>query len=565
MNMFKRALILFVCLVTSLSAADWKEGLIREPENMKKIDGKMFYVITSAEELAWFAAQVNAGKTTINAQLANDIKFIEDASVAISSNSPNWTPIGKDSTVMFNGIFDGAGRTIYGLYCKQKIAGLFGGTNRDAVVKNIRLKGYIDTYGEFAGGIVALNWGTISNCTNSSEIYSWNSNSDITTKLGGIAGWNAGMISGCMNFVLHGELGHYIGDLELGGIVGQNEGVIRRCVNVASFNWYYFHGNYTIAIRVGGIVGRNRGIVTDCVNLGSGPGLYGLAINVDTTAEMLNSFSVMDSAAAGIIYVNPYSAKSQGAIINCYYDSDVLPDKSTVAPNSGMHTSDMQSDRFAWMLNTTNGTAEHSGVWSRDSVGYPIFADSIFKPIYKVFFDDGDATIFRYSNYKGLISFPADPEGKEFFGWYTDDGVKVEETTVFTKDLTVRAIFDSTEIPQISSSSSSAASSSSGEKSSSSAASSSSSSSAVKNSSSSSEPSDALVANLPSPTWSVTASGRNFQIHAVPVGKPYALFDLQGKVLAEGRIESPEMTLSVPRAGSYIVRIGERSVRMNAK
>ena len=286
----KWTLILFFCLVASLYATDWKEGFIREPENMKKIDGKIFYVITSAEELAWFAVQVNAGKTTINAQLANDIKFIEDTSAAISSNFPNWTPIGKDSTVMFNGIFDGAGRTIYGLYCNQKIAGLFGGTDRNAVVKNVRLKAYIDTYGEFAGGIVALNWGTISNCTNSSEIYSQNSNSDIKTKLGGIAGWNAGAISDCMNYVLHGESGHYNIGLELGGIVGQNEGVIRRCVNVASFNWYYFHGNYTIAIRVGGIVGRNRGIVTDCVNLGSGPGLYGLAISADSTAEMLNSF-----------------------------------------------------------------------------------------------------------------------------------------------------------------------------------------------------------------------------------------------------------------------------------
>ena len=133
-----------------------------------------------------------------------------------------------------------------------------------------------------------------------------------------------------------------------------------------------------------------------------------------------------------------------------------------------------------------------------------------------------------------------------------------------TGDAVYTAIFDSTLIPQISSSSSSAASSSSG-KSSSSAASGSSSSSAGENSSSSSEPSDVLVANFPSPTWSVTVSGRNFQIHAAPVGKSYALFDLQGKVLAKGRIESSEMTISAPRAGSYIVRIGNRSIRMNAK
>lgn len=133
---------------------------------------------------------------------------------------------------------------------------------------------------------------------------------------------------------------------------------------------------------------------------------------------------------------------------------------------------------------------------------------------------------------------------------------------------TYTAVFDSTQIPQGKSSSSSEASSSSGKSGSSVASSSSaksSSSSAVKNSSSSSESPDALVANIPSPTWSVTAAGRNFQIHAAPVGKPFALFDLQGKVLARGSVESSEMTLSAPRAGSYIVRIGSRSVRVNAR
>ena len=148
-----------------------------------------------------------------------------------------------------------------------------------------------------------------------------------------------------------------------------------------------------------------------------------------------------------------------------------------------------------------------------------------------------------------------------------------------TGDAVYTAVFDSTKVLQSSSSAASSSSSgssgssevssSSGKSSSSEASSSSSakssSSSAVENSSSSSENPDVLVANLPAPTWSVTVSGRNFQVHAAPVGKPYALFDLQGKVLAKGRIESSEMTLSAPRAGSYIVRIGANTVRMNAK
>lgn len=41
-------------LLATTAFADWT-GSTREPENSKKIDGKVFYVITNAEELAWFA------------------------------------------------------------------------------------------------------------------------------------------------------------------------------------------------------------------------------------------------------------------------------------------------------------------------------------------------------------------------------------------------------------------------------------------------------------------------------------------------------------------------------
>ncbi len=898
--------LLVFSLSASLYAANWN-GSTREPESTKKIEGKVFYVITSAEELAWFAAQVNSGKTTINAQLANDIHFMDDTS---KTSSVNWTPIGKDSSAIFNGIFDGAGKTIYGLYSNQsKFAGVFGVTGNMAIVKNVNLNAKVKGL-SYVGGFVAYNWGLVSGCTNMGFAQSYRNIS------GGIAGLNRGIITDCMN------KGDVRGDYYSAGITGENYGTVSYCTNMGAV----FGEQSSCDRRAGGIVGSNSGLVTGCTNkgevssgcyksgiasknygtvsncrnlgrLGNTVGGGGLVGENETGKKIVNSFSVTGSAYAGVIYSN------SGTVTNCYYDSDVLTGKSTVAPNSGLHTSDMQSDRFAWVLNTTNGTAAHSGVWSRDSVGYPVFADSLHLPIYKVVFDDSGATTNRYTNYKGRVSFPANPEppdGKMFSGWYTDDGVKVKATTVFSKDQTVHAvyidasdiyfsirffdsdttlldsqyvqygktpsysgtpvkastaqysyafegwhveptaatedfdyyavysetlrsytvrfldfdgselqsssylygmtpgiskvparastvaydyafsgwtpaidtvkgpvtytalydsskvkytvtfmdgssvfatvrvpyggtakapgtpsregykfvgwngslsnitgnvtvsalfeelvyrevvidrgddgmdtvkveedelftlpeapekpghtftdwygsdgkylgkagdtvkvsadmriepryeanlyriafvngsdtlqsgkvaygalpsytgtaprkassakytytfagwtpaikavtgeavytaIFDSTLIPQISSSSSSATSSSSG-KSSSSAASGSSSSSAVKNSSSSSEPSDALVANIPSPTWSVTVSGRNFQIHAAPVGKSYALFDLQGKVLAKGRIESSEMTISAPRAGSYIVRIGNRSVRMNAK
>ena len=215
---------------------------------------------------------------------------------------------------------------------------------------------------------------------------------------------------------------------ESGGIAGTNFVTIMGCTNMGEV----FGSSY-----VGGIAGTNYSSVYNCRNLGriSGSGLVEWS---NTGTKMLNSFSVSTTANVGVISSN------NGTVTNCYYDSDVLTGKSTVAPNSGLHTSDMQSDRFAWGLNTTNGTAAHSGVWSRDSVGYPVFADSLHLPIYKVVFDDSGATTNRYTNYRGRVSFPENPEapeGKMFSGWYTDDGVKVKATTVFTKDQTVHAVY----------------------------------------------------------------------------------------------------------------------------
>ena len=561
MKMFKCFFLLF-CLAASLYAADW-DGSMSEPKSTKEIDGKTFYVITCAEELTWFKNQVNKGASEINAVLTNDIHFVDDTS-GISTLS--WTPIGKDSSAMFNGIFDGAGRTIYGLYSYDGVAGLFGVTGVNAVIRNVSLERMLIEGSIYGGGIVAINGGTVSSCTSGGSVLVSNTSKiDPVTYSGGIVGWNEGKVTGCMN---DGDffVKAYVGDsLYVGGVVGRNEGTVDNCMNRgllsydegnSSIKFFHFGGvvgwnggeiskcmnsggggfcskSYACGIKyenrfiAGGITSLNAGSVRDCLNLGAfsrkgnSSGLVGSA---ESSSSLFNSYSAVDSALYGV------TERGYGTVTNCYFDYDIF--KSTYS-SAGvkMHTSDMQSDRFAWILNTTNGTAENSGVWSRDSEDYPIFADSLHKPIYKVVFDDSVETTNRYTNYKGVVVFPENPEpldGKKFRGWYTDDSVKVKETTVFTKDQTVYAVY-------------------------------------CEPSSCPAEPSDAIIANLPSPTWSVTVLGRNFHVHAAPIGKSYALFDLQGKVLAKGRIESSEMAISAPRAGGYIVRIGERSVRMNAR
>ena len=421
-----------LCLAASAFAADWT-GATSEPENSKKINGKVFYVITSAEELAWFAAQVNGGRARINAVLANDIRFKDDTT---KTSSVNWTPIGKDSTAMFDGIFDGAGRTIYGLYSKQdRFAGMFGVTDSNAVVKDVALaKDSIRSSSSFAyaGGIVAFNNGRIENCANGGSVYFRSSSYS-----GGIAGWNAGTVTGCTNSGAVSSSYYYYYSYS-GGIAGWNAGTVTGCTNSGAVSSSSYSISYSYS---GGIAGWNAGTIADCKNSGqvsAGNGSGGVTWKNDISATMRNSFSVADKAGRGVV------SENSGKVTNCYYDSDVLTGQSTVAPNSGLHTADMQRDQFAWILNTTNGTAENSGVWSRDSVGYPIYADSIHKPIYKIVFDDDGATTNRYTNYKGLVSFPEDPEapeGKMFSGWYTDGGVKVKESTVFSGDQTVNAVY----------------------------------------------------------------------------------------------------------------------------
>ena len=590
-------LIVALVFLSTSAFADW-DGSSSEPKNTREIDGKVFYEISSPEELAWFAEQVNGGETTINAVLVNDIKFMDDTS---KTSSVNWTPIGKDSTVMFNGIFDGLGYTIYGLYCsngKTCFAGIFGVTDRESMIKNIKsAKSLINaTNGAFwNGGIIGFNNGTIVGCTNSGLV---NRNGYANYNAGGIVGTNLGAVIGCTN------IGSIFGG---GGGVDRNTGIVSYCTNrgsVLGAGIVYSNGGSVInctnngiisgsstGVLTAGIVSFNDGSVISCTNNGmisdsssSGFGGIGgiIAHNDGFVSRCTNNGKVMlfssdqFSSAGGVVGLhaggviancrnfgqvyanNPgglVSAVSEPAalynsytivasvcglncfyrkIVNCFYNSDNLTENKYDSVDIGiigLSSADMQSDRFAWILNTTNGTDTNSGIWGRERIGYPIFADSThnpvysmdYKPIYKVIFKVNLISLVRYSNFQGLVDFPEAPEipWKVFSGWFDENGIKVSPETIFTKERTLTAVY--------------------------------------------SDLSGLESKDFLSPTWSVTASGRNFQIHVAPVGKFYALFDLQGGLLTKGRIESPEMTISAPRAGSYIVRIGNHSVRMNAK
>jgi hypothetical protein len=113
------------------------------------------FLITTAEELKWYASYVNGESgdnvvhTTACAKLMNDI----DLSTVCGEGKGNWTPIAKYGIYQYNGehhfdgVFDGNGHTISNLYIndeKGSNLGLFGyikptASSAPASVKNLKM------------------------------------------------------------------------------------------------------------------------------------------------------------------------------------------------------------------------------------------------------------------------------------------------------------------------------------------------------------------------------------------------------------------------------------------
>jgi len=355
-------LILFF-FVTNLLAGEWVS--VSEPENTRKIDGKSFYVITKADELAWFAEQVNSGEKTINAILLNDIVF--EGGYFSGQLLRNY-----------KGVFDGDGHSIFGLYCLGAGSYFIDTLEYNGVVKNIILKqGRI-------GSVVGVNRGRIEYVT------------------------------------------AYANEKNVNLFVNINYGTIDHCT---------YYGNEESR----SLVFRNylSGLITYCKVSGIGNGPEGTVVGIENYGTV--KYCVYD----GISTNDLVGDDSKNGSIQWSYS--ISKNEYWLNNKKVQSTAEnMQTDQFAWILNTSNGAEENSGVWTRGTDGYPTFANKDSLAIRKVVFNDDGTTSNRYTNYKGLVSFPEDPEpadGYIFSGWYNADEIKVKPTTVFTADQTVNAVY----------------------------------------------------------------------------------------------------------------------------
>lgn len=481
-------ILAMLLLAATCSFANWLGGT-SEPENTKKIDGKVFYQITTPEELAWFAVQVNTGNATINAQLANDI-VLWDTEVTDKSGTTRWKAIGDTSTRAFDGIFDGNGHKISGLYVNDTISisinvgrGLFGVLDTNGVVKNLNVdnayvtvswgncgglvgvsKGIVEglsfngkvvTPGfSYAGGIVGYVDGTatITNCTNNGTTTATVTSTDSPSYAGGIVGWanKKTIVSTCVNTGRVLSTTRYTGSetssstfyriAYAGGIAGYSSSKIMDSYNLANVEAVATSKAklYSNKYYVGGVAGYTSGTVQ----------------NVYSAAD-----SIIGEATGGYSNVGRKGAlfgliASGATTQNAYFDSKVAGLSVAVAIDSssantvnvgGLSTANMQCDQFAWQLNSMAGSQENSKIWSRAN-GYPIFADANNFPTMRVTFDDDGASTRKYTNNKGIVSMPDDPEpasGYKFVSWVKENGDLFTGKQKVSADMTVSALFAS--------------------------------------------------------------------------------------------------------------------------
>ena len=245
----------------------WDGTSSSEPTN-KTLNEIHIYTVP---ELKWLADQVNnEGNTFENytIYLENNLDLgargSDDNWETSENESVKWTAIGKTSTNMLKGTFEGNNHVIKGVYVNSEDSfnGIFGNSwsIQNLTVKNSYIKG-----GEQTGGIVGrLRDGEVKNCHNINTMVVIIDNNYFG---GGIIGAaSSGSIIDCSN---------------TGMIVGNKR----------------IYGNYEYSI-VAGIVGTTSGNVkvSSCYNsgnvVGKGSIVGGIVAQAKATTQILDSYNI---------------------------------------------------------------------------------------------------------------------------------------------------------------------------------------------------------------------------------------------------------------------------------
>ena len=352
------------------------------------------YIITKAEELAWFRDAVNNGNYEICAKIADNVEVIDlkdfchaaDASQNLEELS--WEPIGNGDW-NYVGTFDGNGKTITNLYINatQAYKGLFGliyqSTIKNLTFENANVTNTENDIGILAG--YAGNGNTLQNIkiSNTCQIKGGN---DFT---GGIAGYLDGNAYNCVNYAT------VQGTEDVGGLVGYFEsGTIKDCAN---------YGDITGTSNVGNLIGNAQSCNLNNV-LGTG--------NVTATSDteraglLVGHINNSSSTASGILAYNSSlkltinkTEQTDDAVKAIGLGSLNYPDGKNEADVIKAFTAEqLKSGEVAYLLNGSKSEGELAWYQKLGTDAYPVLVAEEGNTVYNGTFNYCDGTTSSYSN-----------------------------------------------------------------------------------------------------------------------------------------------------------------------
>ena len=308
------------------AGAAWDGTTTQEPKLKNGV-----YQISSAAELAWFAAKVSED-AAINGELTQNINL----------NDKEWTSFGaydyKNDNSGFAGTLDGHGYSIIGLSGKGglldciapngkvknlnvfgKIIGTFhlGGiaNTSKGTIENCLFSGTItNTYsGGSAAGIVgrAMSGNIIKNCVSHAEIANTSNGYNLTLNLGGIAGYTYGAIENCYFTGSISSNPNKAGNKAIGGLVGELKS------SAALKNSYTIGAVTGPETGIGSVIGMNSGTVENTYVL-ENICAKTIATNDAQTGVSIQEKTAEEMRSASFVYTlgSAYNQDSEGSINN---------------------------------------------------------------------------------------------------------------------------------------------------------------------------------------------------------------------------------------------------------
>lgn len=232
-----------------------------------------YYVISTAEQLVWFAGKVNSGEGTINAKLTNDIDM----------SGVEWMPIGNAST-KFQGKFDGQEHRIENLVVNlpdEDYVGFFGIIGDGADIRNL----VIDSSCSITGAAFVAGVAGGSNGSGNAYFTNVGNEANVTGSAQNVAGIiGVSMSSACHFFIDH--------CYNTGEITGYNE-------SAAISGWIGDASSITNSYNAGYVVGVDGS--KTFARFGSNP-TFSNCFDVMGQQESIGSFDEEDAESGALAY-----------------------------------------------------------------------------------------------------------------------------------------------------------------------------------------------------------------------------------------------------------------------